>query len=145
MGSYQYQPLRGVPQEIRLVHLFPGGFEDRIKMRILHSQFPVPPTSPPKEKGIQVDSLRTLLSWPWKIEETEDGDIMMFNVVTGETQPIAIPTVGASLEETPEYQRDMRLCHTPGEILMSVNSPRCKLGIPKRVASLSRRWGSVST
>jgi hypothetical protein len=102
MGSYHYQPLRSALQEIRLIHLFSGGFADPIKIRILHLPLPVPPTSPPREKGIQVDSLRTLLSWPWEIEETEDGEIIIINVKTGETQPI--PTVEPSLNESPEFQ-----------------------------------------
>ncbi|KAH9211327.1 hypothetical protein DL95DRAFT_412265 [Leptodontidium sp. 2 PMI_412] len=42
------------------------------------------------------------LSRSGEIEEIEDGDILIFNVVTGETQPV--PIVGPSLEETPECQ-----------------------------------------
>ncbi|PQE21340.1 heterokaryon incompatibility protein [Rutstroemia sp. NJR-2017a WRK4] len=102
MGSYRYQPLRSALQEIRLIHLFPGEFEDPIKLRILHSTLPLPPTSPPKEKGIQIDSLRTLLSWPLEIEETEDGDIIVIDVRTGKRQ--SFPTVEPSLEGTPEFQ-----------------------------------------
>ncbi|TVY82211.1 Heterokaryon incompatibility protein 6 OR allele [Lachnellula suecica] len=114
MESYPYQPLRGELQEIRLVHLLPGEFKDPIKIRILHSPSPVPPMSPSKEEKIQVDSLRSLVSWPWAIEETEDGEIMMFDVVTGETHPI--PTVEPPLEETPEYHpRYEALSYTWGD------------------------------
>jgi len=114
MDCYQYQPLRSELQEIRLVHLSPGQFMDPIKILILHSPFPVPPPTPAKEKEIQVDSLRALLSWPLEIEETEDGDFVVFNVVSGETQPIS--GVGPSAGEIAEYQpRYEALSYTWGD------------------------------
>jgi Heterokaryon incompatibility protein (HET) len=137
-----------VLQEIRLVHLLPGQFQDPIKIRILHSPFPLPPTTPSKENNIQVDSLRTLVSRPWTIEETEGGDFMIFNVVTGETRPI--PTVAPSLE-TPEYQpRYEALSYTWGdadvcefaqievEDTQAIGEPCPRLGIRPNLASALR-------
>lgn len=114
MTSYRYEPLRSASQEIRLVHLLPGRFEDDIKIQILHSPFPLPATPPPKAKNFQIDSLQALVSWPLTIEETEGGDFMIFNVVTGETHPLL--TVASSLEEISEYQpRYEALSYTWGD------------------------------
>jgi Heterokaryon incompatibility protein (HET) len=118
MSSYQYEPLQSASQEIRLVHLLPGRFEDDIKVRILHSPFLPPITSPTKEKNFLADSpgnsLGNSLSWPWTKEETEGGDLMMFNVVTGETHPLLL--IEKSPEDISEYQpRYEALSYTWGD------------------------------
>lgn len=102
MASYSYRPLRSALQEIRLVHLLAGRFKDDIRVRIVHSPFLLPATPPTKAKDFQLDSFQRLVSWPWVIEETEGGDVIVFNVVTGETHPLrAVPQARA---EAPEYQ-----------------------------------------
>lgn len=147
MASYRYEPLRSASQEIRLVHLLPGRFEDDIKVRILHSPFPLPATPPPKAKNFQVDSVRTSVSWPWTIEETESGDFMIFNVVTGEAHPLL--AVAPSLEETSEYQpRYEALSYTWGDADVSESGqvedsqgsgePSATLGLRPNLASALR-------
>lgn len=119
MEPYSYQPLRPELQEIRLVHLLPGASNDPIRIRLLHSPFPVPSTTPPEEQEAQLDSLRDLVSWPWQVEETEDGDILIFNVVTGETHPLS--AVGPSPERlNSEYHPQFEaLSYTWGDNDMS--------------------------
>ena len=114
MVAYQYQPLQEALQEIRLVHLLPGEFDDDIRIRIIHSPFPIPGPAPPREKNPQIDSLRDSVSWPWDIEETETGDFVLFNVVNGETHPIH--SIAPSVEDTSPYEpRYEALSYTWGD------------------------------
>lgn len=147
MASYRYEPLRSESQEIRLVHLLPGKFEDDIKVQILHSPFPVPVTPPPNAKSFQVDSVRTLCSWPWEVEETESGEFLIFNIVTGEAIPFL--DVQPSLEESSEYQpRYEALSYTWGDADVSefgqvkdnhgTGEPYATLGLRPNLASALR-------
>ncbi|KAM0215037.1 hypothetical protein ACHAQD_008544 [Fusarium lateritium] len=103
MASYRYRPLQAAIQEIRFVHLLPGHFKDTIKIRIVHSPFPLLPAPKPKSYNPHVTSLEALVPRPWSIEETERGNLILFNVVTGKTHPIEIPSEVSS-EESQEYQ-----------------------------------------
>ncbi|CAM1507511.1 Fc.00g071520.m01.CDS01 [Cosmosporella sp. VM-42] len=100
---YQYEPLRNVPQDIRLVHLLPGRFDDPIRISIVHSPFPPMPTSRPKTNEFQTDSLRSLVTRPWTVEETDDGELVIFNIATGETVPITTTQSPLELPQS-EYQ-----------------------------------------
>jgi hypothetical protein len=118
MKSYQYKPLQHALQEIRLVHLLPGGMHDKIRFRLLHVPLPLPTTARPKARISWIGSAKSSVSWPWDIEETECGDIMKFNVVTGERQILA--TGVASSEGTSEYQlRYEALSYTWGDAEVS--------------------------
>ncbi|KAF1829300.1 HET-domain-containing protein [Decorospora gaudefroyi] len=118
MTLYRYGPLRTELEEIRLVHLLPGRFEDDIRFRILHSPFPLPVTPPPRANNFPVDSFWTSVSWPWEIEETESGECILFNVVTGETH--TLQTATPSLEDALEYQpRYEALSYTWGDAEVS--------------------------
>lgn len=119
VSSYRYEQLQAEEQEIRLVHLLPGRFEDDIKVRILHAPLLVPSLPPPKKEDPQVQSIRASVTWPWEVQETEDGDSMIFNVVTGQTY--SIPVIVASSEyDTTEYQpRYEALSYTWGDAEIS--------------------------
>jgi hypothetical protein len=102
MAPYLYKPLQSAIQEIRLVHLLPGRFEDEIKFRVVHSPLPLPEIPRPKTRNIDIESIRSLFVFPWTIEELECGDVILFNVGTGETRPF--DTVIVSQEEALEYR-----------------------------------------
>jgi hypothetical protein len=103
MAPYRYTPLKSAKKEIRLIHLVPGEFTDPLKMRIVHAPLPLPSTAPHVENVVQLDSLRGLFSRPWTIEETEGGELLLFNVTTGESQVFG--TVAASsADDAAEYE-----------------------------------------
>lgn len=106
MVPYQYKPLRDVPPEIRLIHLLPGQSNDLIKIRIYHSTLSLSTRSPPKQNLTQVDRSRGLVPQPWDIEETEDGDCILFNFVTGETRHLSstAPLGDEAPEDQPRYE-----------------------------------------
>lgn len=103
MASYRYRPLQAAIQEIRFVHLLPGLFQDSIKIRIVHSPFPLHPAPKSNYHNPHVNNLKASVPRPWSVEETERGNLILFNVATGETHPIDVPLDDAS-EESQEYQ-----------------------------------------
>jgi hypothetical protein len=114
MASYRYDRLQSAIGEIRLVYLQPGRFEDDIKARIRHVPLPLPATTPSKARDSLIESVRTSVAWPWTPEETEGGDLVMFNLVTGQMHPLQ--TSVPPSEEIPEYQpRYEALSYTWGD------------------------------
>ncbi|KAI3326744.1 HET-domain-containing protein [Xylariaceae sp. AK1471] len=116
MAPFQYQPFQEDLDEIRLVHLLPGKFNDPICICITHSPFKVPPLppTPPQETRIQANSIRQLVRYPWTIEELDNGDFIIFNVVNGETHPCSMNSV-----PKPEVEHLMSfeaLSYTWGEV-----------------------------
>jgi hypothetical protein len=88
-----------------------------------------------------------LIARPWTIEETESGDFLIFNVVTGETRPLL--TIAPSLEETSEYQPQYEaLSYTWGDADVSEygrvensqgsGGPSATLGLRPNLASALR-------
>lgn len=61
-----------------------------------------------KNTHVQVDALKDSVSFPWSIEQTEDGELMLFNVVTGKTQTVRLetpaPSVGELGNDQPQYE-----------------------------------------
>jgi hypothetical protein len=102
MAPYLYKPLDNSLHEIRLLHLSPGRCEDDIEFGIVHVPLPQPTASPYETKKLEIESLGSLVSWPWTVEEIEGGDVVVFNVVSGETRPFLTGTI--PLEETSECQ-----------------------------------------
>ncbi|KFA52244.1 hypothetical protein S40293_00623 [Stachybotrys chartarum IBT 40293] len=102
MAPYKYKPLREELEEIRLVHLLPGTFNDPIAFRLVHVPMPLPPPVAPQKSNFQIDDLESLFSLPWELVETKRGDLILFNVSTGEQRTVM---AGAGLpEETTEYE-----------------------------------------
>lgn len=85
MVPYLYKSLDSSLHEIRLIHLFPGSFEDAIEFRIVHSSLPPPSARPPSTKNSEIELFRSKVSWPWTVEEIEGGDVVIFNVINGAT------------------------------------------------------------
>ncbi|KAK7415746.1 hypothetical protein QQX98_005659 [Neonectria punicea] len=154
MAPYQYKPLQAATQEIRLVHLVPGDFGDPVKIRIVHSPFPLPPASQPKDHNTQVDALRAVVPRPWSVEETERGDLILFNVVNGETHPIPLDLPPS--EDAQEYQpRYEALSYVWGDAGVSeyaqveaedsqaAGQPLATLGIRPNLASALRHLRST--
>jgi len=82
MIKYQYCPLGG-NQEIRLVLLLPGKFEDPIRISIFHVRFIPPFDARPRQSG--PNELQINVPHPWSTEETWDGDTLFLNKYTNET------------------------------------------------------------
>ncbi|KAL8923008.1 MAG: hypothetical protein Q9208_004820 [Pyrenodesmia sp. 3 TL-2023] len=80
--TYQYQPLERHQEEIRLVSLLPGSFNDPIKICIRHSVLTPCSDSNGKEND---RSERKSLVYPWTAEETSDGETLIVNRETNET------------------------------------------------------------
>ncbi|PHH91920.1 hypothetical protein CDD83_9787 [Cordyceps sp. RAO-2017] len=102
MCPYQYRPLRNPTHEIRLVYLLPGTFADPLNIRIVHSSFPTLPAPPVRAQNAQVNALRDLVSQPWTVDELENGEVILFNVATGETHPV--PTETPPVVEPPGHE-----------------------------------------
>ncbi|KJZ75174.1 hypothetical protein HIM_05368 [Hirsutella minnesotensis 3608] len=114
MELYQYKNLGDASNELRLAHILPGDAADQIRIRISHSPFPRMPNMIPTRKEYELDSLRTLISRPWVIDEIENGPPVVFNVVTGEVH--SLPLYGTSdstvIHVEPQYEA---LSYTWGE------------------------------
>ncbi|KAK4158727.1 HET-domain-containing protein [Cladorrhinum sp. PSN259] len=90
---YEYQPLDSATQEIRLVHLLPAEtFSDSIRLCLVHAAFPRhrPPPQPARDAQL-FELLERELSFPWCLEETTSGQLIAFNVVTGQTHLLEDP------------------------------------------------------
>ena len=81
--KYQYRPLENDQDEIRLVTLLPGEFNDPIRLSIQH----VPFNRFDDDSGKKGDRKRVqaIPPYPWSAEETFDGDILYLNKITNET------------------------------------------------------------
>jgi hypothetical protein len=83
-------------------------------VRIRHLPLRLPATPPSKAKDALIESVHTSVAWPWTPEETERGDLIILNVVTGQTHPLQ--TSAPPSEEIPEYQgRYEALSYTWGD------------------------------
>lgn len=93
MAPYRYSPLRAERNEIRLIHLLPGNHEDPLKIRMVHSTIPVAPSCLPMTSisSTEIEALSNAVRFPWSVEETEDGELFFFHVVTGQMQVISQP------------------------------------------------------
>jgi hypothetical protein len=83
MIKYRYRPLEKDQDEIRLVLLLPGNFEDPIRISIHHACFI--PSSNARRKQNGPDKLQSIVPHPWSAEETSDGDTLFLNKNTNET------------------------------------------------------------
>ncbi len=59
-------------QEIRLVSLLPGNFEDPIRISIHHTRF-IPPSNT-RSRQSSPNKIQSIVPHPWTAEETNDGD-----------------------------------------------------------------------
>ena len=82
MMTYQYQPLQKDQHEIRLITLLPGAPGDPIRILIYHSSLTPSAAQGRKENKSQQGNR---ISYPWKAEETSDGDTLYLNTITNET------------------------------------------------------------
>ena len=120
MAPFLYEPLNISLHEIRLLHLSPGKAEDDIEFRIVHVPLPPPIASYGENRKPEIDSLGSLVSWPWTVEEIEGGDVVVFNVVSGETHPIM--TGATPPERTSEHEACYEaLLYTWGDAMISEN------------------------
>ena len=83
MMTYQYRPLERDQDEIRLVSLLPGNFDDPIQISIHHTSL-VPSTNAQSKKANK-DQCENIVPYPWSTEETSDGDTLYLNKITNET------------------------------------------------------------
>ena len=72
MDPYTYTSLNTDRNEIRLVKLFPGLFDDVITFDIFHVPLPIP-TSEPTTQRLSIVDLRKTMPTDWDILETLDG------------------------------------------------------------------------
>ena len=106
MPTYQYQPLRD-PDEIRLVSLLPGTFDDPIRVTIHHCvpTLPIIQGEPDKTTGQS-----NIPPYPWSTEVTSEGETLYLNQVTNETSwdhPSGEPVVPATTQHNniqPQYE-----------------------------------------
>ncbi|KAK0629341.1 heterokaryon incompatibility protein-domain-containing protein [Bombardia bombarda] len=146
--TYQYQPLKGSIEEIRLVHLLPGNLADPISFRIEHAPLSLPPTPPPKDNhNVELaEHLQGILPLAWSIQETDAGDLIAFNVTNGETRLLASKSEHHG-QQLPEYEPKYdALSYTWGtaavsefaEIQVHPEQPIQALGIRPNLASALR-------
>jgi hypothetical protein len=90
MSRYRYKPLRTELAEIRVIHLLPGNYEDQLAFHLLHLPLPVLQESTRREMPDELKALRQIVTFPWEIEETEGGEVILFNIIDGSTQPLSV-------------------------------------------------------
>lgn len=79
MKQYQYSPLDG--EEIRLVHILPGQFDDPIRIAIVHARLPPAPAAGANSQGrrLLLRGIRDALPRGWRAYETVDGRVIYRN------------------------------------------------------------------
>ena len=81
MPTYQYRSLRD-SDEIRLVSLLPGTFDDPIRLSIYHC---VPTLSIIQDEPYKTSGQSTIPPYPWSAEVTSEGETLYLNKITNET------------------------------------------------------------
>ncbi|KAI1661974.1 HET-domain-containing protein [Daldinia decipiens] len=76
--KYEYIPLDPASQDIRLVTILPGKFDDPIQIKITHAPL-IPPNEDDKPKRMSLASLRRTLPQSWNARETLEGRIIFRN------------------------------------------------------------------
>lgn len=74
MAPYAYSSLKAETNEIRLVTIFPGNFEEPILITLSHQSFNVPEVT--QELFVNLDEHRQALPPGWDAFETLDGRIV---------------------------------------------------------------------
>lgn len=83
MPTYQYSPLNQDAEEIRLVTLFPGKFDDPIQISIHHASFKIP--DPSISQRLSIKELNDSLPLGWWADRTlEDRTLFTFTSPEGE-------------------------------------------------------------
>lgn len=79
MKQYQYSPLDG--EEIRLVHILPGQFDDPIRIAIVHARLPPASAAGANSQGrrLLLRGIRDALPRGWRAYETVDGRVIYRN------------------------------------------------------------------
>lgn len=78
---YQYKPLNGSTEEIRLVTLLPGEQNERIALRISHTILRVPEST--VDQRMVLRDLRETLPAGWWVDKTLDGRYLFINLDGG--------------------------------------------------------------
>lgn len=79
---YRHQPL-DVTEEIRLIKILLGQFEDKLQIEIHHTPLQVPERS--SSQRLRIDELRETLPEIWQIFETIENDYLFWNNNTEDT------------------------------------------------------------
>jgi hypothetical protein len=107
---YVYKDLHINSQEIRLVTLLPGSFDDPIRIFISHQPLIIPPEQ--LDKRLTLEELRKTLPSGWKAFESTEGRYFFENQVTDDTTLIhPDPDFNAALYE--DYANDRDPSFTP--------------------------------
>ena len=106
MQKYLYRPLDKERQEIRLISLVGGQFDDTLRISIHHYAFPS--ISHDNEKILVAGELQPNLPFPWEARETIDGRVIFQNRHTNQTSwthPISNAEVSAAQRpaDRPQY------------------------------------------
>ncbi|RYP74958.1 hypothetical protein DL770_007511 [Monosporascus sp. CRB-9-2] len=80
MGRYQYKPLDPSTNDIRLVTILPGEFDDPIKVEITHTEL-APPAHDDKPKLLSLKEIQEALPEGWSARETLEGRVIFLNSV----------------------------------------------------------------
>ncbi|KAF4423048.1 HET-domain-containing protein [Fusarium austroafricanum] len=85
MSSFCYDPLNSAADEIRILTIWPGAFDDPIKIKISHS-----PLIPPPQKDSTVRSVHEIRQTlpeneAWNVYDTIDDRVLFVNDDTRET------------------------------------------------------------
>ncbi|XDG08093.1 hypothetical protein ABKA04_007708 [Annulohypoxylon sp. FPYF3050] len=102
MNTYQYKKLNTDKEEIRLVHLFPGTFDDEIAFTISH--VPLPPRQAPLSKRLPMSKIAKTVPKDWIAFETREERYLFAQTVDPwqTTWDHPDPTFDRTLYEPPE-------------------------------------------
>jgi hypothetical protein len=81
---YKYRALNRERDEIRLVKVFPGRFEDALQLKIVHAPLIVP--EPVQDESLSFNQLLETIPEPWTVYKTMEGRYIFYNTATKLTQ-----------------------------------------------------------
>ncbi|KAF2442642.1 hypothetical protein P171DRAFT_522385 [Karstenula rhodostoma CBS 690.94] len=77
LQEYEYRPLDADAQEIRLIRLLPGTFDDELVVEIFHTPFVEP--EPAKDIRLDLREIRKTLRTPWEVHETHERRYLYYD------------------------------------------------------------------
>lgn len=109
MSSFKYTPLRVEDDEVRLMTLMPGGFDDNISIYIFHALLPSARSqAKPNARRLSIKALQQTVPEGWRVRETLEGRYLFVRAgISGgpNSWDHPDPDVERGLYETPQEER----------------------------------------
>ena len=99
MPPYVYKALKPPLEQIRLIRLLPGEYNDPIMLHMFHAPLSSPAAKPSTSTSMGIEAIQETLPKPWMVFKTVEGSYIYENQETEDTSwTHPDPTIRASME-----------------------------------------------